>query len=140
MILFDIVSESFHRSPLSVAAVVPLAQQMAKRTIRFLTKSRNTKARHQSQSLLAKEFARCLQRDIKKELTVDLSSRKNQSDVKGQENPGKASAEVTDPGASDLEGYYWMSGKEQQNASSTSGRNEQCPSIGRPIAVHADRR
>ena len=57
-----------------------------------------------------------------------------QSDVQRQENPGQASgdrlhftgssnSQVTEPEASDLEGYYWMS-KQEQNASSSSGRNE----------------
>ena len=58
------------------------------------------------------------------------------SDVKRQPNPGQAlgdrlhfpdstrNPEVTEPGGSDLEGHDWMPKREQQSASSSSGRNE----------------
>ena len=58
-----------------------------------------------------------------------------QPDVKGQENPGQApgdrlhfpsstrNSQVTEPEASDVEGY-WMQKREQQNPLSSSARNE----------------
>ena len=61
---------------------------------------------------------------------------KTRSDVKSQENPGQPSGdqiacpsptrnqEVTHPGVSNLEGYYWVPKREQHDASSSSGRNE----------------
>ena len=58
MIVFGVVSESFHRSHMSTVAVsVPPAQR---------TKPRNTQARRQSRSQMAKEFFRRLQCDIRR--------------------------------------------------------------------------
>ena len=66
----------------------------------------------------------------------DRSQMVQLSDVRSQEKPGQVSGDrlhfpsttrnpgVTQPAALALSEYYWMSKREQQKASSSSGRNE----------------
>ena len=66
----------------------------------------------------------------------DRSRMVQQSDVRCQENLGQASGErlhslgftgnpeVTEPGALDWKGYFWLPKQERQSAPSSSGRNE----------------
>ena len=88
MILF-VVPESFYRSPFSVvAALVPLAQQMAKSSV-YRTKLRNTQAPRQSQR---RQNLRWLQCELERAPLLSAQE-KTQSDVEGQKNPGLASDE-----------------------------------------------
>ena len=104
--------------------------------IRLLTKPQNTRARRQSQGQKAKEFSRRLECDIKSVHT--LSQLKKRREPMSKARRTQASHRVTDrisqvlPGIrrshgtknSDVEGFCWTPEGEQQNASSSSGRNE----------------
>ena len=86
------VPERFHRSPFSVvAALVPLAQQMAKRSRPFTDEALNTQVRCQSHEARRQKSSRAgYSATAKKKLTVDLSRRKDaiRCHKPGESRPG----------------------------------------------------
>ena len=114
------VPEPFHRSPFSVvAALVPLAQQMAKRSRPFTDEALNTQVRYQSHEARRQKSSRAGYSATSKKKNSRLISalEMTRSAVTSQESPGQASGdrlhvpgrtgnpEVTEPGASDLEDF-----------------------------------
>ena len=94
MILFGMVLESFHRRPFSVvAAVVPLAQQMAKST-RPLTVEASNYAGESSKSEPDGKAVLVLAAVRHQQISPLISAQeKTRSDVKGQEHPCQASGD-----------------------------------------------
>ena len=136
MILFGVVPEPFHRSPISiVAALVPL-EQVAKGKPSFTDEaSKYTGAPSESKPEGHIVLTQAAVRHQKSSLVISAQG-KTRSDVKGQENPGHRSVRFG-------KSYCWTPTRQQQNASSSSGRNEtQNPNAqaSGPIAVHVDRR
>ena len=106
MILFGTVLQSCHRNPFSVVAtLVLLAQQLVRRSHPFTDEASKYKGlalRHDKSSPL-------------------ISAQETQSNVKDQENPNRLhfpgstnKSQITEPGASDLEGDCWMAERELQ--------------------------
>ena len=86
------VPELFHRSPFSVvAALVPLAQQMAKRSRPFTDEALHTQVRCQSHKARRQKSSRAgYSATSKKKLSVDLSPRKDaiRCHKPGESRPG----------------------------------------------------
>ena len=127
MILFGIVSWSFHRSPFSVvAALVPRAEMMAKRSRQLTDEASkytvaSSKPKPEGKGVLA--LAEVRHPKSSPSISADETT---PSDVKGQERtqarhwatdsffPGPSgNPEVTEPGPPDVEGEYWMPKTEQ---------------------------
>ena len=156
--MFGIVSDPFHhRSNLTVVTtLVLLVHQMAKRSHPFFFDgaSKFTGASSKSKLVGKRVVALAAVRHQKRSPFI-RAQEKTQSDVKGQQNPGQPSGcrlqnpgttgnpQVTEPGPSYLEDYYWLPKRAAECIvfiRAQRGAKSQCPSIGRLLAVHAERK
>ena len=141
------VPESFHRSPCSVvAALVPLAQQMAERIHSFTDDaSKHTGA---SPKPAGKGDLALASVGHQKSSLLISAQEKTQSDVQGQENRGQPSSDLIafprfkqeSSSHGTRSGRLFLDGKERTAECivvicTHRVPESQCPSIGRPIAV-----